>query len=181
MEDVYRMGRDGWFMKKHAGEGSNEMKKKIKEIMKTDVYTVSDEATIKDVLQVLVESKTSGLPIVNAKQQVVGFISDGDIMKFIAKQNPRIIDMTSFITVLYDTESFEKKLHDLMDLSVMELATTKLVSVETDYDIDEVAKVLGEKKIKKVPVLEDGKLAGVISRSDILRYILGIYLEKEEK
>ena len=181
MEDMYRMGPEGWFMKKHAREGRNEMKKKIKEIMKTDVYTVSDEATIKDVLQVLVESKTSGLPIVNAKQQVVGFISDGDIMKFIAKQNPRIIDMTSFITVWYDTESFEKKLHDLMDLSVMELATTKLVSVETDYDIDEVAKVLGEKKIKKVPVLEDGKLAGVISRSDILRYILGIYLEKEEK
>ena len=43
--------------------------------------------------------------------QVVGFISDGDIMKFIAKQNPRIIDMTSFITVWYDTESFEKKLY----------------------------------------------------------------------
>ena len=166
-------------MKKQGNETKSEMNKKISEIMKTDVYTESDEANIKEVLQVLVECKTSGLPIVNAKQQVVGFISDGDIMKFIAKQNPRIIDMTSFITVWYDTESFEKKLHDLMELSVMELATTKLVSVDTDYDIDEVAKVLGEKKIKKVPVLEDGKLAGVISRSDILRYILGIYLEKE--
>ncbi len=166
-------------MKKPGKETTSEMNKKISEIMKTDVYTVSDEATIKEVLQVLVESKTSGLPIVNAKQQVVGFISDGDIMKFIAKQNPRIIDMTSFITVWYDTESFEKKLHDLMELSVMELATTKLISVDTDYDIDEVAKVLGEKKIKKVPVLEDGKLAGVISRSDILRYILGVYLEKD--
>ena len=168
-------------MKKNNSEEKKEMNKKISEIMKKDVYTVSDEATIKEVLQVLVDSKTSGLPIVNAKQQVVGFISDGDIMKFIAKQNPRIIDMTSFITVWYDTESFEKKLHDLMDLSVMELATTKLVSVDTDYDIDEVAKVLGEKKIKKVPVLEDGKLAGVVSRSDILRYILGSYLEKEEE
>lgn len=167
-------------MKKNNSE-EKEMNKKISEIMKKDVYTVSDEATIKEVLQMLVESKTSGLPIVNAKQQVVGFISDGDIMKFIAKQNPRIIDMTSFITVWYDTESFEKKLHDLMELSVMELATTKLVSVDTDYDIDEVAKVLGEKKIKKVPVLEDGKLAGVVSRSDILRYILGSYLEKEEE
>ena len=166
-------------MKKQGNETKSEMNKKISEIMKTDVYTVSDEATIKEVLQMLVESKTSGLPIVNAKNQVVGFISDGDIMKFIAKQNPRIIDMTSFITVWYDTESIEKKLHDLMELSVMELATTKLISVDTDYDIDEVAKVLGEKKIKKVPVLEDGKLAGVISRSDILRYILGVYLEKE--
>ncbi len=158
---------------------NNDMNKQVNEIMKTDVYTVSDEATIKDVLQALVDRKTSGVPIINAKQQVVGFISDGDIMKFIAKQNPRIIDMTSFITVWYDTESFEKKLHDLMELNVMELATTRLVSVETDYDIDEVAKVLGEKKIKKVPVLEDGKLAGIISRSDILRYILGTYLEKE--
>ena len=36
MEDVYRMGRDGWFMKKHAGEGSNEMNKKIKEIIETN-------------------------------------------------------------------------------------------------------------------------------------------------
>ena len=160
---------------------TKELNKKVKEIMKTDVYSASDEATIKDVVQILVDSKTSGVPIVNQKQQVVGFISDGDIMKFIAKQNPRIIDMTSFITVWYDTESFEKKLHDLMELNVMELATTKLISVDTDYDIDEVAKVLGEKKIKKVPVLEDGKLAGVISRSDILRYVLGTYLEKEEQ
>ena len=160
--------------------GKEEKNRKVSEIMKTDVYTVSDEATIKEVLQKLVDCKTSGVPIINAKHQVVGFISDGDIMKFIAKQNPRIIDMTSFITVWYDTESFEKKLHDLMDLNVMELATTKLVSVETDFDVDEVAKVLGEKKIKKVPVLEDGKLVGVISRSDILRFILADYLKQEE-
>lgn len=156
------------------------MNKKVSEIMKRDVYTVSDEANIGDVIRVLVHSKASGVPIVNAQNKVVGFISDGDIMKFIAKQNPRIIDMTSFITVWYDTESFEKKLDDLVDLNVMELATTKLVSVDADYDIDEVAKVLGEKKIKKVPVLENGALVGVITRSDILRYILGSYLEEKQ-
>jgi CBS domain-containing protein len=62
----------------------------------------------------------------------------------------------------------------------MELATTRIVSIETDYDVDEAAKVLGEKKIKKVPVVdENGKLVGVISRSEILRYVLGTYLERE--
>ena len=45
---------------------NNEMNKKVNEIMKTDVYTVSDEATIKDVLQALVDRKTSGVPIINA-------------------------------------------------------------------------------------------------------------------
>lgn len=153
--------------------------KKIRDIMETDVYTVSENATIREVIQVLVDRKTNGLPIVNDDNKVVGFISDGDIMKFIAKQNPRIIDMTSFITVWYDTESFEAKLEDLMELNVMELATTKIVSVEANVDVDEVARVLGEKKIKKVPVLDDGKLVGVINRGDILRYILN-YIVCEE-
>ena len=158
------------------------MNAKVKDIMKTDVYTVTDEANIGEVIRILVENQINGVPIIDSKQKVVGFISDGDIMKFVAKQNPRIIDMTSFITVWYDTESFEKKMDDLMDLNVMELATTKLVSVEADYDIDEAAKVLGDKKIKKVPVLENDKLVGVITRSDILRYILGRSLQhKEEK
>jgi len=158
------------------------MNAKVRDIMKTDVYTVTDEANIGEVIRILVDNQINGVPIVDGKEKVVGFISDGDIMKFVAKQNPRIIDMTSFITVWYDTESFEKKMDDLMDLNVMDLATTKLVSVEADYDIDEAAKVLGDKKIKKVPVLENGKLVGVITRSDILRYILGRSLQhKEEK
>ena len=71
--------------------------------MDRDVYTVHESATVGDVLRVLVDKKASGVPIINDEKRVVGFISDGDIMKFIAKQDPRIIDMTSFITVWYDT------------------------------------------------------------------------------
>ena len=155
------------------------MNTKVSEIMKKDVYTVTDEATIAEVIEALVSNATNGIPIVNQAGSVVGFISDGDIMKFIAKQNPRIIDMTSFITVWYDTESFDQKLEDLMGLNVMELATTKLVTVDVNYDVDEAARVLGERKIKKVPVLQDGKLVGVVTRSDILRYVLSTFVKKE--
>jgi len=144
---------------------------KISEIMMKDVYSVHLTATIGEVLTLMVDHKVSGVPIVDDNNAVVGFISDGDIMKFIAKQDPRIIDMTSFITVWYDTETFEKKLQDLRNLNVMELAQTKVISVEEDFEIDEVAKILGKKKIKKVPVLKNGLLVGVASRSDIIRYI----------
>lgn len=155
------------------------MNKKISEIMDRDVYTVHESATVGDVLRVLVDKKASGVPIINDEKRVVGFISDGDIMKFIAKQDPRIIDMTSFITVWYDTESFDKKLDDLMELNVMELATTKVISVDSDFEIDEVAKVLGKKKIKKVPVLENGILVGIVSRTNIIRYIVGCHLNQK--
>lgn len=157
------------------------MNKKISEIMDTDVYTVHESATVGDVLRVLVDKRASGVPIINDGKRVVGFISDGDIMKFIAKQDPRIIDMTSFITVWYDTESFDKKLDDLMELNVMELATTKVISVDSDFDIDEVAKVLGKKKIKKVPVLENGILVGIVSRTNIIRYIVSCHLNADQK
>ena len=146
--------------------------KKIKDIMQTDVYSVPYKATVKEVLELMVEKEVSGVPIIDDENFVIGFISDGDIMKFIAKQDPRIIDMTSFITVWYDTETFEKKLDDLMNLNVMELATSKVVSVDEDFEIDEVAKILGKKKIKKVPVLRDGRLVGVVNRSHIIRYIV---------
>jgi CBS domain-containing protein len=152
------------------------MADKINTIMETDVFTANEDDSIAEVLKTLVDKKTSGLPIVNNDGEVVGFISDGDIMKFIAKQDPRIIDMTSFITVWYDSESFDQKLTDLLKINVMELATTKVISVEPDEGIDEVARILGKKRIKKLPVIQDGKLVGVISRSNITRYIVSKYL-----
>lgn len=152
------------------------MAEPISKIMETDVYTANENDTIADVLKILVDKRTSGLPIINDNREIVGFISDGDIMKFIAKQDPHIIDMTSFITVWYDIESFDQKLEDLLKINVMELATTKAITVDINEAVDDVARVLGKKKIKKVPVEENGKLVGVISRSNIIRYIVQKHL-----
>lgn len=156
------------------------MSEVIANIMETEVYYAHEDDTIAAVLQILVDKKISGLPIVNDAQEVVGFISDGDIMKFIAKQDPRIIDMTSFITVWYDSESFDQKMEDLLKINVMELATTKIISASPEEHVDEVARTLGKKKIKKLPVIEDGKLVGVISRHNIIRYIISYHLKQGE-
>ncbi|MBQ2698950.1 MAG: CBS domain-containing protein, partial [Firmicutes bacterium] len=64
------------------------------------------------------------------------------------------------------------KLKDMLRLNVMELATTRVVSVEADDDIVRVADILARKRIKKVPVIEDDKLVGVVSRSTIVRYMM---------
>ena len=69
-----------------------------------------------------------------------------------------------------------KKMQDLFKINVMELATTKIVDVDIDDDVDEVARILGKKKIKKVPVVEEGKIVGIVSRSMIIRYIVAQHL-----
>ena len=87
--------------------------------------------------------------------------------------------MTSFITVWYDSESFDQKLDDLLKINVMELATTKIIAAEPDETVDEVARTLGKKRIKKLPVIEDGKLVGMVSRHNIIRYIISYHESKQ--
>ena len=157
------------------------MSAEISSIMETKVYYAHEEDSIENVLKILVDNKISGVPIVNKDMEVVGFISDGDIMKFIAKQDPRIIDMTSFVTVWYVSESLDQKMDDLLNINVMELATTKIIYATPDQSVDEVARTLGKKRIKKLPVIQDGKLVGVISRHNIIRFIISYQLERGEE
>lgn len=140
----------------------------IREIMETDAYTCHRSQSVGDVIKILVEKEIGGLPVVDDDLRVVGFISDGDIMKAIARQNPQSMGA---LIVLYDDTTLEDKVLDVIERNVMELANRRLISVHGDQSIEEVAKILGQRKIKKVPVLEDGKLIGLVQRSTIIRYI----------
>jgi CBS domain-containing protein len=148
------------------------------EIMVKNVISVSEEASVKTVLRAFVEHRISGIPIINAKNEPVGFISDGDIMNNIGYRDPKIFFFDAFNSASWvDTETFEDKIRNLMGRKVMEIATKRVVTVESNEDIDQVAKILGNKKIKKVPVVSDKKLVGIISRGDIVRFVAKNYLE----
>ncbi|NLT95228.1 MAG: CBS domain-containing protein [Clostridia bacterium] len=157
------------------------MNKKVCEIMEKDVYACHTSATLGDVLKILVDKKVSGVPIIDDRRQVVGFISDGDIMKYIGRENPQTVDFATYMFTLYDEKPLDEKVKELLDLNVMHLATKKVISVADDWDIDKAACILGKKKIKKAPVLKDGKLVGIISRSQIIRYIAGLVLNKNSQ
>lgn len=154
------------------------MKKPIKSIMDTDVYTCHFEQTLGDVLEILVKKSVGGLTVIDDDRHVVGFISDGDIMKAVAKQKTRSIYGGDSAMVFYDNEPFEEKVAELKNRNVMELATRKVLCATPEQPIDEVAGILSKKKIKKIPVIEkDGTLIGVARRSTIMRYIFTLIFE----
>lgn len=142
--------------------------------MVDQVITVSENDSIKTVLRKFVEHRISGVPIINIKNGPVGFISDGDIMKYIGYWDPFMFfsDISTFTASWVDTEPFEEKIKDLSDLNVMKIATKRVITVQFNEDIDEIAKILGNKKFKKVPVVKERKLVGIISRGDIVRYVV---------
>jgi CBS domain-containing protein len=146
--------------------------------MVDQVITVSENDTVQTVLQAFVQHRISGIPIINAKNEPVGFISDGDIMSYIGYRDPIVFfsDLTTYTNTWIDREPFEEKVHNLKNLNVMKIATRRVITVQFDEELDKVAKVLSSKKIKKVIVVKDKQLAGIISRGDIIRFIVKNYL-----
>ena len=138
--------------------------------MNRDPYYVQDTATIREVAQILADKKTSGVPVVDASKKVVGFISDGDIMKYIGRSDAAILDTTNMLYRIQDDESFVERVADLIDLNVMRIATKNTVAVQTGSELEEACRVMANKRIKKMPVVNaQGALIGSLSRSDIVR------------
>lgn len=138
--------------------------------MNTEPYFVRDTDSIREVAQILAANKTSGVPVVDESKKVVGFISDGDIMKYIGTSDGSVLDATRMLYRIPDTENFMQRVTDLIDLNVMRIATKGAISVPSGSSLDDACRLLAEKRIKKVPVTDaEGILVGSLSRSDIIR------------
>ena len=150
------------------------MNRTIGDIMERDAYTCRYDQDLGEVVALFNELGTSGL--------VVGFISDGDIMKAVAAQKTRSIFGGGYSNmVLYDNESFEEKARALKRRNVMELAVQRVLCATADQTIGEIADVLAKKKFKKVPVIdEDGRLIGMVRRATITRYLFDVLFGEEE-
>lgn len=151
----------------------------ISSIMIEDPFTCSQSSTISDVVRMLAENEVTSMPVVDERKQVVGFISDGDIMGGIAQHRARTIFTGGDASMLYfDDQTLEQRIDGLKDRNVMDFATRKVVCARPDQSIARVADMLAKKKFKKLPVVdEEGKLVGVIRRSAITKYIFNVIFQ----
>lgn len=163
---------------RESAQETAQMGLSLSSVMKSDVFTVRSDQPVHAAVQQMLEHKTSGLPVVDERDRVVGFVSDGDIMKTLADQAQPVADLTYSLSVFANDERFDRRLDHLMNANVMDVATAHVISVDVETPIERVCAVLGEKRIKKLPVLQDGKLVGTVSRSDVNRSLMGAFLRK---
>ncbi|MYL44057.1 CBS domain-containing protein [Virgibacillus halodenitrificans] len=147
------------------------------EVMISDVYKVNQKDTIRSVINYFIDYRISGLPVINDEEKIVGYISDGDIMRYIGKHKDIFVDSLYNVTVFKgDKEDFEARIQHVLDLNVLKLAKKKIVKVDVTANIENVAAILGKKQIKKLPVEKDEKLVGIISRGDVIRHAFQRFL-----
>ena len=165
-----------------AADEDNAHRSLIEQIMKRDVYTLPENATVLEAMQLLVNNHISAAPLVDAAGKPTGFISDGDIMRYLSKRGQMIMDPVVMIVQTVDAYSDRKdyahKLEHLMGMKASDIGAKGIIGVSVHADLPEVCRVLGENHLKKVPVLEDGVIVGVINRSDITHFSMEKYLEE---
>ncbi|MFN4088151.1 MAG: CBS domain-containing protein [Alphaproteobacteria bacterium] len=138
-----------------------------KHIMTKDVATIAPDGTVREAARLMTERRVSALAVTGADGRLLGIVSEGDLM-FRAEtgaERPRSWWLSIFSSSDGMAEDFVKS-HARRIGDVM---TRDVVTVDEETPIGEVARTLEARHIKRVPVLSGGRLAGIISRADIVR------------
>jgi DHA2 family lincomycin resistance protein-like MFS transporter len=153
----------------------------VAELMKTEVYSLSTEDSVLDALRMFTARGISGAPVRSADGALAGFLSDGDVMRYLSAEHPRSASIHTF--ALPESADLAEALDDLVELPVMRLATREVVTVGADASVAEAVALLADQHLKKVPVLAgDGQeLVGIVSRSAVVRLALAGHLAKHRE
>lgn len=149
-----------------------------KDVMVPDVVTVGLEAKVKDIADLLVAKQISAIPVVDKDGKLAGIVSEGDLLRRMAEgaDDKRPWWLRMMATGSEDASAFIKS-HGRTAEQVM---TKNVVTVEEDADLSEVAHLLESNRIKRVPVMRDGQVVGIVSRSNLLQVIAGQKMETKK-
>lgn len=138
-----------------------------RDIMTTKVITVAPDADVAEIAETLLGRRISAVPVVDDDNRILGIISEGDLMRRpeTDTESPRSWWL-AFLTLPDDDSRRFIKTHSRHARDVM---TRTVTTVDEDTPLHEIATLLEEKHIKRVPVVRDGVLVGIVSRADLLR------------
>jgi len=141
------------------------------DVMTTNVITVGPDKTVQEVALLLSERGISGVPVVDTSGRVIGIVSEGDLLHRAETGTERRTQRRRarwFDDVATNQELARDyvKAHGRL---VSEIMTREVTTIADTADLAEVANLLETKRIKRVPVLRDGKLVGIISRANLVR------------
>jgi CBS domain-containing protein len=126
---------------------------KAKDIMSKTVTVIRHDGTLLDAIQLLVCKEISGLPVVDESGKMIGIITEKDILNFIFSGN-------------------------LKNTQVADAMSKDVVSFSPETDMDTIALAVGQNRFRRVPIVAEGKVVGIVSRRDIIRSALDLHCGK---
>lgn len=144
--------------------------KTVADVMTRDPILVKPETPLKEVIQLLAKNRISGLPVVNAEGELQGLISETDLMwQEAGVSPPAYIMVLDSIIYLENPSRYEKELHKALGQTAGEVMSPHPPTIPPDKSVREAAKLMHEREVSRLIVVDEGKVVGVISRGDIIQ------------
>jgi CBS domain-containing protein len=141
---------------------------KAADIMTRNVVTVAPDTSVPEIAALLLLNRISALPVVDEAGCVLGIVSEGDLLGRPPAGSPR----ASWLRLFDENAVLLEEIATARHLKAREVMTKPAVTVGEDTPIEVLATLMRRRRIKRVPILRDGKLAGIVSRADLLDALL---------
>lgn len=142
------------------------------DIMSRNVAVVSPDTSMRSLLHLMAERRISGVPVVDAEGSIVGMVSEGDVIRwhdgFETKQEHWLDHLGEGLDLPPDFVDWMQAQHESVR-AVMRTGTA--VTVTEDTPVREIEAIMTARNIKRVPVLHDGRIVGIVARSDLVRLL----------
>lgn len=142
---------------------------KAKHVMVSPVKTGHVDMTVREVAQLLTENRISALPIVDGAGKLIGIVSEGDLIyrAEIGTQRHRSWWLSLFTSNTQLAEEYSRA----HTKSVRDLMTHDVITVDPETPLSDIARMFERRRIKRVPVLQDGNLVGIVTRANLVQAI----------
>lgn len=142
---------------------------KIRDIMETNVVTVGPDASVRELSQLLEERGVSGVPVVDGDDRVIGVVTEGDIIMQDAELHfPHYIQFLDGVIFLESVQRFAERFRKTFGARVSDIMSREVWSVGPDAGVHEVATLMADEKVNRIPVVEDERIVGIVTRADVV-------------
>lgn len=135
----------------------------IRDIMSHTVWSVSPDQSAREAVDLMVRRRVNALPVVGEKGEVLGMVTDRELMSALLPQIPRAGD---------EAESPNRGA-TLDDTRIRDIMSRSVLCIAEEMGLNEVATMMINKNVEQVPVVSEGSLRGILTRSDIIRKLFG--------
>jgi len=141
-----------------------------RDIMTKEVSTIGPQATVAELAQMLEAKRINGVPVVDPEGRLVGVVTQNDLIEQArGLELPPVITLLDAHLFLERPSHFLKRLEKIMGSTVGEVMTPNPTTIFPETPVSDIASLMARKKVHTLPVVEEGKLLGVIGKIDVIR------------
>ena len=143
-----------------------------RDIMHTDVISIGPDATVRELADLLAAHSISGVPVIDAQGALVGVVTEGDVIMQDAELHfPHYLQFLDSVIYLESVRRFEERFRKTFGNKVADVMSTEVVTVGPDATVHEVTTLMTDNSVNRLPVVDEGRVVGIITRGDIVRAI----------